>query len=66
LSNHGSTIAILLKNEAESVNLLTLEEIHLIVALCTNVLPSVPKTELVRPLMFTFPLISSAHFVVIS
>ena len=43
------------KNEAESVNLLTLEEIHLIVTLCTNVLPSsVPKTELVCPLIFTF------------
>ncbi|KAF8154003.1 nucleoporin Nup186/Nup192/Nup205 [Crassisporium funariophilum] len=49
LSNHGSTIAILLKNEAESVSLPTLEEIHLIVALCTSVLPSVPKTELLSP-----------------
>ena len=55
MSNHGSTIAILLKNEAESVNLLTLEEMHLIVALCTNVLPSVPKTELVGLFGVYFP-----------
>ena len=47
LSSHGSTIVILLKNEADDVSLPTLEEIHLIVTLCTSVLPSVPKTELV-------------------
>ena len=46
MSNHGSTIAILLQNETESVDLPTLEEIHVIMALCTDVLPSVPKTEL--------------------
>ncbi|PPQ63451.1 hypothetical protein CVT24_004983 [Panaeolus cyanescens] len=46
LSNHSATIAILLKNEAEYVSLATLEEIHLIVALCTSVLPSVPKSDL--------------------
>ncbi|CAA7262620.1 unnamed protein product [Cyclocybe aegerita] len=49
LSAHGATIAILLKNEAEQVILPTLEEIHLIVALCTSILPSVPKTELLSP-----------------
>ncbi|KAF8188670.1 nucleoporin Nup186/Nup192/Nup205 [Pholiota molesta] len=49
LSNHGSTIAILLKNEDEYVSLPTLEEIHLIIALCTSVLPSVPKTEVLSP-----------------
>ncbi|KDR74068.1 hypothetical protein GALMADRAFT_250802 [Galerina marginata CBS 339.88] len=49
LSNHGPTIAILLKNESEYVTLPTLEEIHLIVTLCTNILPSVPKTEVLSP-----------------
>ncbi|KAF9054278.1 nucleoporin Nup186/Nup192/Nup205 [Panaeolus papilionaceus] len=46
LSNHSATIAILLKNESEYVSLATLEEIHLIIALCTSVLPSVPKADL--------------------
>ncbi|KAF8970600.1 nucleoporin Nup186/Nup192/Nup205 [Flammula alnicola] len=49
LSNHGSTIAILLKNEDEYVSLATLEEVHLIIALCNSVLPSVPKTEVLSP-----------------
>jgi nuclear pore complex protein Nup205 len=47
LSSHGSTIAILLKNEADYISLANLEEIHLIISLCTSVLPSVPKEELV-------------------
>lgn len=47
LSTHGSTIAILLKNEDEHVTLPTLAEVHLIIALCTSILPSVPKTEVV-------------------
>ncbi|KAF9556462.1 hypothetical protein CPC08DRAFT_641486 [Agrocybe pediades] len=49
LSAHGSTIAILLKNEADHVTLSTLEEIELIITLCTSILPSVPKTELLAP-----------------
>ena len=45
-----SMIAILLKNEAEYVDLRTFEEIRHFVALCTNALPSIPsKTELVGP-----------------
>ncbi|KAF9477995.1 hypothetical protein BDN70DRAFT_880524 [Pholiota conissans] len=49
LSNHGPTIAILLKNEDEYVNLPTLEEIHLIIELCASILPTVPKTEVLAP-----------------
>lgn len=48
LSNHGSTIAILLKSEAEYVTLSLLEEIHLLVTMCATLLPAVPKTDLVR------------------
>lgn len=47
LSSHGSTLVILLKNEADHVSLGILDEIHLIVSLCSNVLPSVPKREVV-------------------
>ena len=48
LSMHSPTIVILLKNEIDDISLSLLEEIHLLVSLCTNVLPLVPKTELVR------------------
>jgi nuclear pore complex protein Nup205 len=47
LSNHASTIAILLKTQADYVTLGILEEIHLVVNLCANVLPTVPRNELV-------------------
>ncbi|KAF9264555.1 hypothetical protein L218DRAFT_1076467 [Marasmius fiardii PR-910] len=46
LSRHSSSIVILLKNETEDVSLALLEEIHLLVSLCTQVLPLVPRTEL--------------------
>ncbi|KAK0437028.1 hypothetical protein EV421DRAFT_1829501 [Armillaria borealis] len=46
LSMHSPTIVILLKNEIDDISLSLLEEIHLLVSLCTNVLPLVPKTEL--------------------
>ncbi|KAK0463078.1 nucleoporin Nup186/Nup192/Nup205, partial [Desarmillaria tabescens] len=46
LSKHSPTIVILLKNEIDDISLSLLEEIHLLVSLCTNVLPLVPKTEL--------------------
>jgi len=52
LSSHGPTIAILLKNETDYVPLSLLEEIHLIVTLGGNVLPAVPKSELVGCLAF--------------
>ena len=47
LSNHASTIAILLKTQADYVTLAILEDIHLVVNLCANVLPAVPRNELV-------------------
>ncbi|EAU87534.1 hypothetical protein CC1G_11206 [Coprinopsis cinerea okayama7 len=46
LSNHSSTIAILLKTQADYVPLSILEELHLVVNLCASVLPSVPRTDL--------------------
>lgn len=48
LSNHGSTIVILLKNDADHTSLEILDEIYLIIRLCTSILPSVPKFEVVR------------------
>lgn len=47
LSNHASTIAILLKVEADYVTLSMLEEIHLLVTMSGMLLTAVPKTELV-------------------
>ncbi|KIY63736.1 hypothetical protein CYLTODRAFT_493667 [Cylindrobasidium torrendii FP15055 ss-10] len=49
LEKHSSTLAILLKNGAEEVSLAVLEEIHLIITLCSSVLPSVPKMQLATP-----------------
>ncbi|KXN92702.1 hypothetical protein AN958_06980 [Leucoagaricus sp. SymC.cos] len=47
LASHGSTI--LLKNDSDHTSLGILDEIHLLVTLCTNVLPSVPKSEVLAP-----------------
>ncbi|GLB44615.1 putative nuclear pore complex scaffold, nucleoporins 186/192/205 [Lyophyllum shimeji] len=47
LTSHSATITILLKNDGDYAPLALLEEIHLIVTLAANVLPSVPKTEMV-------------------
>ncbi|TFK69765.1 hypothetical protein BDN72DRAFT_959281 [Pluteus cervinus] len=49
LASHGATIAILLKNETEYNTVSLLDEIHLIVLLCMNVLPAVPKSEVLSP-----------------
>ncbi|KAF9445985.1 hypothetical protein P691DRAFT_777187 [Macrolepiota fuliginosa MF-IS2] len=49
LASHGSTLVILLKNDADHISLGILDEIHLIINLCTNVLPSVPKSEVLAP-----------------
>ncbi|KAG7087591.1 hypothetical protein E1B28_013544 [Marasmius oreades] len=46
LSRHSSTIVILLKNETDDASLALLEEIHLLVSLGAQVLPLVPRTEL--------------------
>ncbi|KJA13946.1 hypothetical protein HYPSUDRAFT_59626 [Hypholoma sublateritium FD-334 SS-4] len=48
-STHGSTIAILSKNEDEYVTLPTLAEVHLIIPLYTSILPLVLKTEMLSP-----------------
>jgi hypothetical protein len=50
---------MILRNDADEVFLSVLDEIHLLVYLCTAVFPSVPKSELVskstlaRVIMFT-------------
>ncbi|KAJ8091309.1 hypothetical protein PM082_015027 [Marasmius tenuissimus] len=46
LSRHSSNVVILLKNETEDVSLALLEEVHLLVSLCRQVLPLVPRTDL--------------------
>jgi nuclear pore complex protein Nup205 len=38
---------MILRNDADEMSLLVLDEIHLLVYLCTAVFPSVPKSELV-------------------
>lgn len=38
---------MILRNDADEISLLALDEIHLLVYLCTAVFPSVPKSELV-------------------
>ncbi|KAF9074489.1 nucleoporin Nup186/Nup192/Nup205 [Rhodocollybia butyracea] len=47
ISRHSATVVILLKNETEDLSLALLEEVHLLVALCAQVLPLVPQSELV-------------------
>ncbi|KAJ7160759.1 nucleoporin Nup186/Nup192/Nup205 [Mycena filopes] len=49
LSNHSATIVILLKNETDQLPLALVEEMHLLVSLCTGVLAHVPKSELLSP-----------------
>ncbi|KAG6890211.1 hypothetical protein C0995_010222 [Termitomyces sp. Mi166 len=46
LNSHSATFTILLKNDADYIPLAFLEEIHLIVTLSANVLPTVPKSEM--------------------
>jgi hypothetical protein len=38
---------MILRNDADEVSMSVLDEIHLLVYLCTAVFPSVPKSELV-------------------
>jgi nuclear pore complex protein Nup205 len=49
LSRHSATIVILVKNEIDDLSLALLEEVHLIVSLCAQVLPLVSQNELVGP-----------------
>ncbi|KAK2465538.1 hypothetical protein APHAL10511_002430 [Amanita phalloides] len=46
LTSHSDTITILLKNEPPNVPQSLLDELYLVISLCANVLPSVPKTEM--------------------
>lgn len=48
LSRHSATIVIMLKSDLEDeLSLALIEEVHLIVSLSCNVLPLVPKVDLV-------------------
>ena len=47
ITTHHATIAILIKTDVEALSLSTVEELHLIVSLCTRVLPYVEKEQLV-------------------
>ncbi|KAJ6461668.1 nucleoporin Nup186/Nup192/Nup205 [Mycena sanguinolenta] len=49
LSNHSATIVILLKNDTDQIPLALVEEMHLLVSLCTGVFTHVPKSELLSP-----------------
>ncbi|KAJ3825387.1 nucleoporin Nup186/Nup192/Nup205 [Lentinula raphanica] len=46
ISRHSATIVILLKNETGDFSLALLEELHLLVTLCAEVLPLVPRSEM--------------------
>ncbi|KAF7300289.1 hypothetical protein MKEN_01353000 [Mycena kentingensis (nom. inval.)] len=49
LSSHSGTIVIMLKNEVEHIPLAFVEEMHLVVSLCSSILSHVPKAELSSP-----------------
>ena len=44
---HRDTAIILLKNDAEDLSLTVMEEMRLLISICSSVVPMVPKTELV-------------------
>ncbi|PFH47615.1 hypothetical protein AMATHDRAFT_67405 [Amanita thiersii Skay4041] len=46
LTSHSDTIVILLKNEPDYVPQSLLDELHLVITLCANILPAVPKSEM--------------------
>ncbi|KAL1938972.1 hypothetical protein VTO73DRAFT_11125 [Trametes versicolor] len=46
LTAHRDTVVILLKNEVDELSISVMEEIRLLVSLCSNVVHLVPKTEL--------------------
>jgi hypothetical protein len=48
LTSHRDTIVILLKSDSEMTSTAIVEEVTVLVQLCSSVLPSVPKSELVR------------------
>ncbi|KAH9976638.1 nucleoporin Nup186/Nup192/Nup205 [Lactifluus volemus] len=44
--SHRDTIVMILRNDADEISLSVLDEIHLVVYLCSVIYPSVPKSEL--------------------
>ncbi|TRM60040.1 nucleoporin Nup186/Nup192/Nup205 [Schizophyllum amplum] len=49
ITTHNATIVILIKTDIASLPLSVLDELHLIVSLCTHVLTYVPKEQLASP-----------------
>lgn len=47
LNAHRDTIVILLKVDLDDISLAVVDEINLVVSICTAILPLVPKSELV-------------------
>jgi nuclear pore complex protein Nup205 len=46
LSSHRDTVTMILRNDTDEMSLSVLDEIHLLVNLCSAIFPSVPKSEL--------------------
>jgi nuclear pore complex protein Nup205 len=47
MSSHRDTVVMILRNDADEISLSVLDEIHLLVYLCSVIYPSAPKSELV-------------------
>ena len=62
ITTHHATIAILIKTDVEALSLSTVEELHLIVSLCTRVLPYVEKEQLVSAVGYADVLILTSDF----
>ncbi|KAL6308871.1 nucleoporin Nup186/Nup192/Nup205 [Sparassis latifolia] len=52
LSSRRDTAVLLLKNEVDELSLAVLEELRLLVSLCSNVVQHIPKTELLSNIGF--------------
>jgi nuclear pore complex protein Nup205 len=60
MNAHRDTIVILLKVDLDDVPLAVVDEINLVVSICTVILPLVPKSELVCAL-YTITLWATNH-----
>jgi hypothetical protein len=62
LNAHRDTIVILLRIDLDDIPLAVVDEINLVVSICTAILPLVPKSELVRVhRMVTFLVLTIQH-----
>ena len=63
LSSHRDTAVLLLKNEVDELSISVLEEIRLLVVLCSSVVHLAPRTELVSLSPFTYEFVASTDIV---